>query len=59
MPHKAPLLSWRKTMGWTISEAARQLGVARNTYKKWEADPDPPRSIRLAAAALKAGLEPS
>lgn len=30
------LKQWRHTRGWSLSKAASELGVARNSYRRWE-----------------------
>ena len=56
------LRDWRMRMGWTRTQAAEALGIARNSYRKYELDQEdnvpPPRYIRLAAAAILTNLMP-
>lgn len=55
----ASLIAWRKRQCWTAAEAARQLGLARNTYMAYEAGTHPiPLYVALACQALANGLPP-
>jgi hypothetical protein len=49
--------AWQAHMGWSNSEIARQLQIARGTVIKYRRH-GAPFHIALAAVALAAGLEP-
>jgi transcriptional regulator with XRE-family HTH domain len=49
--------AWQKHMGWSNSEIARRLQIARGTVIKYRLE-GAPLHIALAAVALAAGLEP-
>lgn len=56
----AMLKEWRDTMGWSEARAARELGCAWRSYRKWERFPDTcPRYIVLACLAIQHGLYPT
>lgn len=55
----ADFVAWRHRMGWNKAEAARRLGLSRNSYCAYENDEQPaPLYVRLACAALSFGLPP-
>lgn len=55
----ASFLAWRKRLGLTKIEAARRLGVGRNTIAAYEAGRTPiPRHIAILCHAIAIGLEP-
>ena len=55
----ASLAAWRLSLGFSKSEAARQLGLSRNGYAALEAGRRPiPLYVALACAALAGGLSP-
>jgi predicted transcriptional regulator len=54
---------WREEMGWSMAEAARQLGLYYRTYRNYErgrrddGGPSPiPKPVALACGALALGL---
>jgi DNA-binding XRE family transcriptional regulator len=54
------ITAWRERLGFNRSEAARALGVARNTYAAYEAGTVRiPLYIALACAAIACGLRPA
>lgn len=53
----ADFAAWLAHMRWSDSEAARQLGCARNSIIKWKRA-GAPTYIGLAASALAFGLPP-
>lgn len=53
------LRTWRTRMGYSLDDAAMQLGCPRSRLEKWErANRPPPRYIGLACAALALGMSP-
>ncbi len=55
----ASFLAWRKRLGLTKIEAARRLGVGRNTILAYETGKATiPLYVALACAALAFGLPP-
>jgi transcriptional regulator with XRE-family HTH domain len=55
----AALISWRGRLNWSAAEAARQLGLARNTYMAYEAGTHPiPLYVAYACQAIANGLPP-
>lgn len=58
---KLTLDTWQEAAGLSDRQAVVALGVgSRNTYAKWKQGEAPvPLYIRLAVAALAAGLEPA
>lgn len=47
---------WRERMGWSQTEAGRQLGVCLRTFQRYEGkEAAIPRSIELATRALELG----
>ncbi|WP_432284137.1 hypothetical protein SLT36_20315 [Aminobacter sp. BA135] len=48
-------VAWIDHMGWSDSEVARRLNLARNTVAKYKSE-GAPSSIGLACAALAFGL---
>jgi transcriptional regulator with XRE-family HTH domain len=53
------LLAWRERLGFNRAEAARKLGLSRNTYCAYEAGINRiPLYIALACAAVAYGLPP-
>jgi transcriptional regulator with XRE-family HTH domain len=34
--HEHPLRTWRKSKGWTLEKAARQIGTSRQVWGEWE-----------------------
>jgi DNA-binding XRE family transcriptional regulator len=59
-PHANPLLAWRLRLGIkSRADAARRLGLSRNTYAAYEEGrAEIPLYISLACAALAYGLPP-
>ena len=54
------LLAWRERLKLSRTEAARRLGLARNTYRAYEAGKRPvPETVALACAAIAYGLPPA
>ena len=53
---KFNLEAWRKTQGISKLEAARRIGIGKNTYNHCEAKGECPRYVRLAASALGLGV---
>jgi DNA-binding XRE family transcriptional regulator len=50
---------WRARLGMNKSEAARALGMSRQTLEAYErAYMEPPQYVLLACAALEEGLKP-
>lgn len=47
---------WRKSQGISKLEAARRIGIGKNTYNRCEALGECPRYVRLAACALGLGV---
>lgn len=54
----ASLIAWRERLNWSAAEAARQLGLARNTYMAYEKGRKIPLSVAYACAAIAHGLPP-
>ena len=52
------LALWHKRMGYTYEAGAAALGMSRATYARYLKDPNPPRWLALACAALEAGIQP-
>lgn len=52
------LVEWRDRMKLSRAAAARELGVDRGIYRKYEIEGAAPLTVRLAAAAVLNGLPP-
>lgn len=52
------LKAWRASLDLTQAEAAKELGVSRRTYEKWEIgrEPSNPSILRLACYAIASGM---
>lgn len=48
--------AWRKRMRLKLQEAADQLGVSRATISRWENEPELPRYVERACAAISLNL---
>lgn len=48
---------WRERMGYSIGDAANELGYTEKQITAWEKGDEMPRAIRLAMAALAMGME--
>lgn len=47
-------VAWRKALGWTQDEAARQIGLTRKSIQRYEWGEAPiPRYVQLACWALR------
>ena len=54
-----PFSAWRSRLGLSKSEAARILGLSRNSVIAYETGRRPlPRHVALACAAVEEGIEP-
>lgn len=59
LPGGHMLKAWREGMGYSVADAAKELGMNEADITNMEASDDmPPRYIRLAMAALGLGMAP-
>ena len=49
---------WRERLGYSKAHAARELGIGRIAYAKYELATSVPKVVALAAAAVAFGLPP-
>ncbi len=55
----ASFASWRARLGFTKADAARRLGLSRNSVQAYEEGTSPiPLHVALACAAIAHGLPP-
>ena len=54
---KFNLEAWRKSQGMSKLEAARRIGIGKNSYNKYEVEGVCPRYVKLAASALGMGMK--
>lgn len=50
------LKSFRKRMGYSVTDAANKLGIGRATWTRYESGEPIPKYVGLAMAALALGL---
>jgi len=56
---QASLAAWRERMGYSLREAAENIGCSKQAWINWEQGrQDVPRYIGLAMAALALGMKP-
>lgn len=48
---------WRVDMGYSVRDAAIQLGCSRDAFTRWQREGGAPRYIGLAMSALALGME--